>query len=74
VIPLEVRVAGRARIDVLSVSGRRVATLVDRTLGAGTHEIVWDGLDDNGVPVGSGTYFFQLGNRTKPAHKLTLVR
>jgi hypothetical protein len=74
VIPLEVRVAGRARIDVLSVSGRRVATLVDRTLGAGTHEIVWDGLDDNGVPVGSGTYFLQLGNRTKPAHKLTLVR
>jgi flagellar hook assembly protein FlgD len=59
---------------VLSVSGRRVATLVDRTLGAGTHEIVWDGLDDNGVPVGSGTYFLQLGNRTKPAHKLTLVR
>ena len=74
VIPLSVRVPGRARVDVLSVSGRRVATLVDRTLGAGTHEIVWDGLDDSGVPVASGTYFLQLGNGERRAQKLTLVR
>lgn len=74
VIPLEVRVPGHARVDVLSASGRRVATLVDRALGAGMHEIAWDGRDDNGVPVGSGTYFLQIGNRREGAHKLTLVR
>ncbi len=52
--------AGHARLDVLDVAGRRVATLVDERLGAGTHAARWDGRDDRGARSASGVYFAVL--------------
>jgi uncharacterized repeat protein (TIGR01451 family) len=46
---------GRARLEVLDVQGRIVATLFDGTLPAGTHAMSWRG----GTP-GSGLYFYRL--------------
>jgi hypothetical protein len=34
-------VAGRARLEILDVTGRHVGTLVDRVLPAGRHEATW---------------------------------
>ena len=52
--------AGTVRLSVFDVAGRRVRTLVDGALAAGSHEIVWDGRDAAGRDVGSGSYLARL--------------
>lgn len=46
-----------AVVAVYSVEGRRVRGLADGTFPAGRHPLLWDGTDDLGAPVASGTYF-----------------
>jgi hypothetical protein len=48
------------RIDVHDVSGRRVATAVDRWYEPGRHEVTWSGLDDRGRRLPSGVYLIRL--------------
>ncbi|MEN8008273.1 MAG: FG-GAP-like repeat-containing protein [Candidatus Krumholzibacteriota bacterium] len=52
--------AGHARLDVFTIDGRHVRTLVDRGLGAGPHTATWDGTDHLGHGVASGAYFYRL--------------
>ncbi len=52
--------AGRARLSVYDVTGRRVRTLVDSELSAGDHEVVFDGADARGRSLASGVYFYEL--------------
>jgi flagellar hook assembly protein FlgD len=49
-------------IEVFDVRGRLVRTLLDGSLkfGAGVHNVVWDGQDDNGMQVGSGIYLYRM--------------
>jgi len=53
-------VESHVRLAVYNVAGRLVRTLVDREVGAGSHEAVWDGRDDRGVEVSSGVYFCRM--------------
>ncbi len=67
----------RIRLEVFSVRGERVATLVDATLRAGTYRRTWDGRDRHGAPVGSGVYFYRLLDPLAPGpvtRKLVLVK
>lgn len=41
--------AGPAVLEAFDVQGRRIATVLDGTLGAGAHEVTWD---TDGVPAG----------------------
>jgi len=52
--------AGAVRVAVYSVAGREVKVLVDGTVGAGYHEVVWDGRDGSGAPMASGVYFIRM--------------
>ena len=52
--------ADNARLDVYTVDGRYVRTLVDKGLGAGPHTATWDGTDHSGRSVASGAYFYRL--------------
>ena len=45
---------------VYDVKGRKVATLVDEWMAAGTHVAAWNGRGDNNRPVATGTYFYRL--------------
>jgi len=51
---------GFIKIDVFSVSGRRVNTLVNEKKSPGRHRIAWDGRTDLGKPVGAGVYFVAM--------------
>jgi len=74
------------RLRVFSVTGKAVRTLVDRSMNAGGHGVVWDGRDDSGVPVGSGVYLYRLevwgeldsnsptNRREAAVRRMTLVR
>jgi hypothetical protein len=52
--------AGPARLSIYSVSGRRIATVVDQDLPVGWRAITWNGRDASGQQVASGTYLARL--------------
>ena len=47
-------------LRIYDVSGLLVRTLVDGYEPGGTRTVSWYGKDDRGLPVASGTYFYQL--------------
>jgi predicted outer membrane repeat protein len=62
-------------LAVYGLDGRLVATLVDGTRPAGSHEITWRGVDDRGRPVASGTYVYRLrAGDVRQARKMVLAR
>ena len=62
-------------LDVFSVAGRHVVSLVDRTLPAGTHTVRWDGRDQAGVKVAPGVYLSRLkAGDFMATRKITVAR
>jgi hypothetical protein len=59
-IRFSIAARGPAELSIFDVGGRLVKTLVDRSLDAGLHTVVWDGTDHKGHRVGSGIYWSQL--------------
>ena len=64
---------GPTKLIIYDVNGRRVKTLVDQSLKAGTHEEVWDGTDDAGRTVTSGVYWSQLQTGAYSSNKKMVV-
>lgn len=74
-IDFALEAAGAARIRVYDAAGRLVRTLVDEPRAAGPHSVTWDGRDDEGRLVASGTYFYQLeANGRSEARKAMLLK
>ena len=48
------------RLEILDVAGRRVRLLLSQSRAAGEHRVTWDGRDDAGRKMASGTYFVRL--------------
>lgn len=59
-IDYEVTKRGQATIRVYDVGGRLVRTLIEGTVDPGSHAVTWDGRDDGGERLPSGTYFYEL--------------
>jgi len=51
---------GQVNLEVYDIMGRRVSTLINEKLAAGTHQVIWDGKNDDGLAVSSGMYFYKL--------------
>lgn len=51
-----------------------MATLVSGPRGAGSYAVRWDGRDDDGQTVASGTYLYRLVEAGDPARDLTQTR
>ena len=49
-----------ASLIVYNIKGEKVATLAAEALSTGDHNYIWQGKDDNNIPVSSGIYFYQL--------------
>ncbi len=47
-------------LEICSLSGRKVATLVSEKQLAGQQNIMWDGCNQAGIPVASGVYFYTI--------------
>ena len=56
----------RMRLDIYDTRGRRVTTLLDTAMPAGTHAVTWDGTDFLGGPVADGVYFYHLRSDDVP--------
>jgi hypothetical protein len=66
---------GRVRLCAFDVRGRRVRELADGAWTAGTHEVRWNGRDDAGRALPSGTYLLRLETESRVvARRVTLVK
>lgn len=51
---------GPVSLEVYSIAGQLVRRLMDGPVGAGSHEVVWDGRNGQGLGMPSGIYFYRL--------------
>ena len=51
-------------MDILDIHGRKVASLLNKTLPAGDYTGTWDDRDDHGIKVPPGVYFCVLTSKT----------
>ena len=58
-ISYSVRSKGRVRMEVYTLTGRLVRTLIDSSVDVGAHQVTWDGKDNRGRDVGSGVYYYR---------------
>jgi hypothetical protein len=74
-IAFELSARTRVEIAIYDVSGRRVAVILDREMGAGRYEVAWHGRTVSGGTAASGIYFctFRAGNAAE-TRKIVLVR
>ena len=57
------------------MSGRRVRTLVDGVVPAGSRAFTWDGRDHRGHAVASGVYFYRMTTEGyQETRKMLLVK
>jgi hypothetical protein len=67
--------AGRARLAIVGLDGRRVRTLFDEVRAAGPGAARWDGRDDRGEFVPTGVYLSSLATGSGAAsRKLVVIR
>jgi hypothetical protein len=75
VLRFSVSQPGRAVLRVYDVSGRLVATPLERLVPAGGQEVPWDGTSGRGGAVGSGVYFAELEvGGIRATTRMTLLR
>jgi len=66
---------GVVTLRIYDVSGRAVRTLVNGAQAPGRNTVMWDGLNDAGVPVATGVYFYRLaGPGFSRTRKMMLVK
>lgn len=76
-IPYALAEAGPVRLLIYTASGQKVRTLVDTVQESGWYQPRWDGLDEAGEAVASGTYFYRLElphRRFSQTRTMTLLR
>jgi hypothetical protein len=62
-------------LTIFAVDGTRVRTLVDGVRVAGRHEVTWDGRDEAGRDVATGTYFARVvADDFNQIRKMVLLR
>jgi len=49
---------GQTSVDIYNIQGRKIKRLVNEYKTAGTYEVQWDGSNQYGKKVASGTYFY----------------
>jgi flagellar hook assembly protein FlgD len=47
-------------LSVYNAEGSLIKNLVNGSMAEGLQEVTWDGKNEQGTPVGSGVYFYQL--------------
>ncbi len=52
----------KIKLEIFNIKGQKVRTLVDETMGAGTHTVAWDARSDQGQKLASGIYMYRLSS------------
>jgi hypothetical protein len=76
VIGYSIARAGHVAVRIFDVAGRQVRVLLNGAQQAGPHTARWNGRDDAGRMVASGTYFYRITypDGTESARKMIILR
>ena len=62
-------------LEIYDVLGKKVKTLVSKSLNPGRYKIMWDATNDYGQPVSAGMYFFRMrSSEFQSMKKLMLIK
>ena len=61
------------RLNIYNILGKKVSTLLNNVLSPGKHNIEWNAKDNEGNPVASGIYFYELSSSSFTARKKMLL-
>lgn len=65
----------QVKLEVFSLRGQLVRSLIDKRMSPGYHTIIWDGTDNGNKPVGSGVYLYKLtADRTSQIMKILMIK
>jgi type IX secretion system substrate protein/dockerin type I repeat protein len=59
-ISFNITESNNVELEIYNVKGQIVQTLVDERLEAGSHQVFWNGKDQNNKSVTSGVYFYKM--------------
>ena len=59
-IRFQIPSAQKVNISVYNILGQKIRTLASKNFTAGSHILIWNGKNDNGVTVPSGAYFVRM--------------
>lgn len=66
---------GHVNLTVYNIIGQKVKNLSNKYLARGSYQIIWDGRNEDGVPVASGLYIYSLQfDRSRVSKKMLLIR
>lgn len=51
---------GHVKLMVYNLKGQQVKVLLDTETAPGIYHVIWDGRDENGLPVSSGIYYYRM--------------
>jgi flagellar hook assembly protein FlgD len=74
-IGYSIPVSGHTSLAIYNLAGQKVRTLVNGMQAPSFYKVVWDGKNESGMTVATGTYFYKLvsGNYSKIV-KMTLIK
>ena len=62
-------------IEIFNIKGQKVKTLISEQYKAGNHNVIWNGIDDNGRNVSSGVYFYKMSTENyNSINKMILMK
>ncbi|MEJ2052518.1 MAG: T9SS type A sorting domain-containing protein [Calditrichaceae bacterium] len=65
----------KVNLIVYNILGQKIKTLVNGTIKAGVHSYKWSGLNDNGIRMPSGIYFYRItADNHSDIKKMVLVK
>ena len=59
-ISYQLPICSKVSLKIYDMLGQEVRSLVNENKSAGFHSVVWNGKDDSGQPLSSGSYFYNL--------------
>ncbi|GAB4371064.1 MAG: hypothetical protein Kow0042_13610 [Calditrichia bacterium] len=73
---LELPAAVQIKLEIFDATGRKITTITDGFVAAGSHRFPWNGTTDRGVELASGMYFLRMiaAGRQVAVKKILLMR
>lgn len=59
-IPFYIPEPGHVRLEIYNAKGQLIRLLLDEVRESGHHQVLWNGMDDQSVSVGSGVYYYMI--------------
>lgn len=75
-ISYELSESGWVELSIYDILGSKVLSLLNSKQNAGYHDVIWNGLDQDGQKISSGVYFchFKFNDRLVASHKMMMLK